>query len=114
MLRPASPFDISTGRDNAFLIGEAAGLISPSSLEGISFAVNSARILAGILNRGYASPHKVYAARILPIRIKIAGKLLKCPFMYRPLLRRAVMASGVGSISVSKTSSAVLEASAQK
>jgi len=114
VLRPASPFDISTGRDNAFLIGEAAGLISPSSLEGISFAVNSARILAGILNRGYASPHKVYAARILPIRIKIAGKLLKCPFMYRPLLRRAVMASGVGSISVSKTSSAVLEASAQK
>ena len=30
----------------AYLIGEAAGLISPSSLEGISGAMNSARALA--------------------------------------------------------------------
>lgn len=105
VLRPSSPFDVSTGRENAFLIGEAAGLISPSSLEGISFAVNSARILAEILNGKAERPQKAYAARILPMRIKIAGKLLKCPFMYRPSLRRAVMAIGVGSISVSKTES---------
>lgn len=103
VLRPESPFDVSTGRDNAFLIGEAAGLISPSSLEGISFAVNSARILAEILNGNFSKPQKAYAARILPMRIKIGAKLLKCPFMYRPVLRRAVMASGVGSIAVSKS-----------
>lgn len=114
VLRPASPFDISTGRDNAFLIGEAAGLISPSSLEGISFAVNSARILAEILNGDPADPNKAYAARILPMRIKIAGKLLKCPFMYRPVLRRAVMASGLGSISVLKTSLPERESAVRK
>lgn len=103
VLRPESPFDIKTGRDGAFLIGEAAGLISPSSLEGISFAVNSARILAEILNGSAADPQKSYAARILPMRIKIGAKLLKCPFMYRPVLRRAVMASGLGSIAVSRS-----------
>lgn len=104
-LRPESPFDIRTGKDNAFLIGEAAGLISPSSLEGISFAVNSARILAEILNGNSSDPQKAYAARIFPMRLKIAAKLLKCPFMYFPPLRRAVMASGIGSISVAKTDS---------
>ena len=114
VLRPDSPLDVSTGRDGAFLIGEAAGLISPSSLEGISFAVNSARVLAEVLNGGAADPQKAYAARILPMRIKIAGKLLKCPFMYRPILRKAVMASGLGSISVSKTGVSGLEASAKK
>ncbi len=114
VLRPDSPFDISTGRDKAFLIGEAAGLISPSSLEGISFAVNSARVLAEVLNGGAADPQKIYAARILPMRIKIAGKLLKCPFMYRPILRKAVMASGVGSISVSRTGSAAHGAGVRK
>ena len=103
VLRPASPFDIQTGRENAFLVGEAAGLISPSSLEGISFAVNSARILAEVLNGNAADSQKAYAARILPMRIKIGAKLLKCPFMYQPALRRAVMASGVGSIAVSKS-----------
>ena len=97
VLRPESPFDIRTGREGAFLIGEAAGLISPSSLEGISFAVNSARILAEILNGNASTPQRAYAARILPMRLKIAAKLLKCPFMYLPPLRRAVMASGIGS-----------------
>ncbi|MCM1104465.1 MAG: FAD-binding protein [Clostridium sp.] len=101
VLRPKSPFDISTGRDGAFLVGEAAGLISPSSLEGISFAVNSAKLLAEVLNGNSVSPHKAYAAKIFPMRIKIAGKLLKCPFMYCPPLRRAVMASGINSINVS-------------
>ncbi len=114
VLRPDLPFDISTGRDKAFLIGEAAGLISPSSLEGISFAVNSARVLAEVLNGGAADPQKAYAARILPMRIKIAGKLLKCPFMYRPILRKAVMASGLGSISVSRTGSAAHGAGVRK
>ncbi|MDE7278511.1 MAG: FAD-binding protein [Oscillospiraceae bacterium] len=103
VLRPESPFDIQTGKEGAFLAGEAAGLISPSSLEGISFAVNSARILAEVLNGSSASPQKAYAARILPMRIKIGAKLAKCPFMYKPALRRAVMASGIGSIAVSKS-----------
>ncbi len=102
VLRPESPFDICTGRNGAFLIGEAAGLISPSSLEGISFAVNSARILAEVLEGNAADPEKAYSARIIPMRIKILSKVMKCPFMYDPLLRSLVMKSGIESIKVIK------------
>lgn len=102
VLRPKSPFDICTGRNNAFLIGEAAGLISPSSLEGISFAINSAQLLAEVLNSGTENPSKKYAAKILPLKLKILAKVLKCPFMYDPTLRMLVMKSGIGSITVHK------------
>ena len=102
VLRPKSPFDICTGKDNAFLIGEAAGLISPSSLEGISFAVNSARILADILNTNKTNAVKVYEKKIIPMRIKILFKVLKCPFMYVPALRKLVMKSGFSSIKITK------------
>jgi flavin-dependent dehydrogenase len=46
-------------KDNAFLIGEAAGFISASSLEGISYALDSAEILAGVL---HAEPVNANAA----------------------------------------------------
>lgn len=109
VLRPKSPFDICTGRGNAFLIGEAAGLISPSSLEGISFAINSARLLAETLNSGTAEPCKnnackKYAAKILPLKLKILIKIMKCPFMYDPTLRKLVMKSGISSINVRERS----------
>lgn len=104
VLRPKSPFDICTGRDGAFLIGEAAGLISPSSLEGISFAVNSARLLAEVLNSGAENPSKKYAAKIMPLKMKILAKVMKCPFMYVPALRRLVMKSGISSINVRERS----------
>jgi len=102
VLRPKSPFDICTGKNNAFLIGEAAGLISPSSLEGISFAVNSARILADILNKNKSTAVKVYGIKLIPMRIKIFFKVLKCPFMYVPALRKLVMKSGLSSIKIIK------------
>lgn len=102
ILRPKSPFDICTGKNNAFLIGEAAGLISPSSLEGISFAVNSARILAEVLNSDNSSADKVYEMKIVPMRIKIFAKVLKCPFMYVPALRKIVMKSGLNTIKITK------------
>ena len=104
VLRPESPFDICTGKGNAFLIGEAAGLISPSSLEGISFAVNSARILAEALNKNKSTAVKLYGMKIIPMRIKIFTKILKCPFMYVPALRKLVMKSGISSIKITKRS----------
>lgn len=102
VLRPKSPFDICTGKDGAFLIGEAAGLISPSSLEGISFAVNSARMLAKVLDSGVSDPNAAYSRKIIPMRMKILVKVMKCPFMYDPLLRSMVMKSGISSIKVVK------------
>lgn len=102
VLRPKSPLDVCSGKNGGFLIGEAAGLISPSSLEGISFAVNSARLLAEVLNNGKPCPEKVYGRKIIPMRIKILAKVLKCPFMYQPFLRGLVMKSGISSISITK------------
>lgn len=88
------------GKDKAFLLGEAAGFISPSSLEGISYALNSAYTLASILNSGCANPAWKYRVKSLPTRIKLLLKYFKSPFMYNPLLRKLVMKSGLCSISV--------------
>lgn len=100
VLRPKSPFDVCSGRGGVFLIGEAAGLISPSSLEGISFAVNSARKLAETLNSGLENANRRYARRLIPMRMKILLKVMKTPFMYNPFLRRIVMKSGMSSIKI--------------
>ncbi|MCQ4937118.1 FAD-binding protein [Anaerotignum propionicum] len=100
VLRPKSYFDICTGKDKAFLIGEAAGFISPSSLEGISFAINSAILLAQTFTLQSKKKEKEYHKKTIHLRIKILLKILKCPFMYHPVLRKLVMLSGYTSIDV--------------
>lgn len=97
MPRPGS---ICTGGNDAFLIGEAAGFISPSSLEGISYALDSAHLLAGVLNGQASHPNRAYWRKTLPVRLKLLLKTLKSPFLYHPLLRRLVMQSGLCAISV--------------
>lgn len=98
VLRPASLRDFCTGENGIFLIGEAAGFISPSSLEGISSAFSSARILSRILNTSSKNPNRRYDRDTRFLRLKLAAKLLKCPFMYQSFLRRLVMQSGIQSI----------------
>lgn len=100
VLRPSSFFDLCCGKDNAFLIGEAAGFISPSSLEGISYAINSALILSEVLNTSHSNANKKYRSKIFGIRFKLLLKLLKCPFMYQPLIRKLVLTSRLKSIKV--------------
>lgn len=108
VLRPKTPSDFCTGADGAFLIGEAAGFISPSSFEGISWAMNSARLLVTALKSG--SPNRSYHCFTRPIRLKLLAKRLKCPFMYHPLLRRWVMMSRLQAIEVTPMSkSEILE-----
>ncbi len=87
-------------RDGAFLVGEAAGFISPSSLEGISYALDSAYELAEALNSGAENPEKSYRRRTRKIRRKLRLKTVKAFFMYNPLMRRLVMKSGIESIEV--------------
>lgn len=98
VLRPSSFLDFCLGRENAFLVGEAAGFISPSSLEGISSAINSARVLSEVLNAHSKKANKKYWLKTFKIRLKIFLKLLKCPFMYNPFLRKLVLKSGFKSI----------------
>ena len=97
--------DFFVGRDNVFLIGEAAGFISPSSLEGISYALNSADMLARILKTSSKNPVLAFRIKSIPMRIKLLLKYFKSPFMYNPFLRKLVMKSGVRSIRLSDDSS---------
>ncbi len=98
VFRPSSPFDFYCGRDGIFLIGEAAGYISPSSLEGISSAIDSGYILSKALSD--KNPNRSYFKCTLKIRLKLYLKILKCPFMYFPPLRYIVMKSKLDSIDV--------------
>ena len=98
MLRSWSDFCV--GVDGAFLIGEAAGFISPSSLEGISYALDSAVAVATAINTFGADANRRYARKTAAIRRKLMTKHVKSQFMYRPLLRKLVMKIGLDAIEV--------------
>ncbi|OCG09967.1 oxidoreductase [Gilliamella sp. wkB178] len=85
--------DFYTGNENIFLIGEAAGFISASSLEGISYALDSAEILATILNSGHPKPNKNYYQRTIPLRLKLYSKIVKAKIITTPLWRQLIMRS---------------------
>ena len=89
---------ICTGKNGAYLAGEAAGMISPSSLEGISYAMESARILAETINEDLSNIGRNYFWGTFEIRIKLFLKTLKMPFMYNRFLRGLVMKSGIKAI----------------
>ena len=90
---------VCTGKNDAYLIGEAAGMISPSSLEGISYALESAYILAKLLNnKKNKNIGLKYYFKTLKIRFKLKIKLIKMPFMYNKFIRKLVLKSGLNSI----------------
>jgi geranylgeranyl reductase len=94
LVRPRKK-DIITGNDHAALIGEAGGFISPSSAEGISFALKSAYQLAMSLASGIEGFQKRYRKNIAPLIKTISAKRYKIPAMYNRIFRAAVMKSGV-------------------
>ncbi|MCL1823485.1 MAG: FAD-binding protein [Oscillospiraceae bacterium] len=99
VLRPSNPFQFCTAKDNAFLIGEAAGFISPSSLEGISYAMQSAYLLSKVFTgKSRKNLERQYKKATRKIRIKLIFKMFKCPFLYSPFLRKIIMRSGLKSI----------------
>ena len=88
------------GRGRAFLLGEASGLISPSSFEGISYALASSEALAESFMRGGedGAIMRRYKRGVAGLCIKVKMRCIKRPFMYNKFLRRAVMKSGITSI----------------
>ena len=96
LARPRNTGQIFLGERNVFLAGEAAGFVSPSSFEGISRAMYSAEALAKAFNT--KNPLKYYKKHTAYLRFVIFLKLLKCPFMYSPFLRKAVMKSGITAV----------------
>jgi flavin-dependent dehydrogenase len=98
--RPRRRRELLCGGGRVALVGEAAGFVSPSSAEGVSYALRSARALAAALATGIDGWEARYAASVAPLRRNVAWKSLKAPVLHVPALRRAVMATGLGAIEV--------------
>ena len=93
--------DFITGKDGVYLIGEAAGLISASSFEGISSALLSGRMLAKAFCKGeHASITRAYRKASRRLRCKLYGKTFKRRVLCSPALRWLIMKSGVQSVKI--------------
>lgn len=87
--------------EKIYLAGESAGLISPSSLEGISWALVSGRNLGKIFTTE-KNIINIYSKKMFPQRIKLRLKFLKSIILCSPILRCFVMRSGLSSVSKKK------------
>jgi len=72
-----SPEELVPGAGNILLVGEAAGFISPSSFEGISYALESALAVAQAIRAQPASPVDAYRHLCEPIYRRLAGQVDK-------------------------------------
>ncbi len=95
VMRPSRSGQILTGRGNVLLIGEAAGLISPSSAEGLSYAFSSALLASRAINEGLAGSAARYNTLAAPLYSSINHKLIKSILMYFTPTRQAIMFSGL-------------------
>lgn len=98
--RPTSRRSIYLGTNRILLIGEAAGLISPSSAEGFSYAFASAEVLGKVFQSEVENILQKYKKTIWKLRFNIQYKRLKNVVMYHPFLRKILMKTGLSSITV--------------
>jgi flavin-dependent dehydrogenase len=96
--RPTSLLHLCPGATGVHLVGEAAGFISPSSAEGISYALKSASALASALQPGLAGAEARYRAAAWPLAVNVGMKALKASAIYGQTTRRMIMRSGLGAI----------------
>ncbi|MCH3964469.1 MAG: FAD-binding protein [Clostridium sp.] len=96
--RPKKISQLCAGRNGIALVGEAAGAISPSSAEGISYALKSSLYLAQSLEEEIDGFLDRYKHRVKHIKLNLLIKNLKSPAMYNPFLRHLAMKSGLLSI----------------
>ena len=97
--RPHLTKGIFHGEAGAYLVGEAAGFISPSSFEGISYALSSGGALAEAFNQkdGQKGILRAYRIKTARLSLKVKAKCLKRPFMYLPALRKIILKTGLGA-----------------
>jgi flavin-dependent dehydrogenase len=100
ILRPESTNQIYTGNGRIAMLGEAAGFISPSSAEGLSYGFNSAVCLAKALKDGLDDFIPAYNKYSTALKMNILLKNLKSPFMYNKTIRKAIMNAGLKSIQI--------------
>ena len=92
--------DQYVGQDGVYFIGEAGGFISSSSLEGMSYGMDSASLLGTVLNESLDNVTSRYSNATIGLRMKLATRIMKRFFIYRPTMRKWVMKSGLQSIKV--------------
>jgi flavin-dependent dehydrogenase len=90
--------DIKIGENNIALIGEAAGFISPSSSEGISYAYRSALALTKSLDEMDDVWLRRYRQNTFKLRVNILLKIIKSFFMYNYFLRNIIFKTRIGSL----------------
>lgn len=100
ILRPRKTSSILTGDDDCALVGEAAGYISTSSAEGISYALKSAYYLSSAFNEGLDKFQPRYRKKASELKWNLRGKNLKCPAMYNPTLRGLILKTGIKTTDV--------------
>lgn len=104
LTHPRKFSDFLVGKESVYLLGEAAGFISASSFEGISYAITSAVLLAEAFRSGatHTEIHKIYKRKTLKLRLKLYFKIIKGRILCSPLLRKMIMKSGIKSIKKDK------------
>ncbi|MEL7609461.1 MAG: FAD-binding protein [Bacillota bacterium] len=98
LYRPRKVSQFYAGREDIALVGEAAGAISPSSAEGISYALKSSLHLARSFEEGLDGFLDRYKRNVKEIKLNLFIKNLKSPAMYNPVFRDLIMRSGIQSI----------------
>jgi len=98
--RPMSSRDICFGKEKIALIGEASGLISPTSAEGISYAMLSGSELAKAIVENKENFMELYERNANYLKKNIDSKMRKYPVMYNQTLRKMVFRLGIGAIKV--------------
>lgn len=94
ILRPRST-DVVSGKGSVILIGEAAGAISPSSAEGISYALKTSLMASQALITQPDEALQHYNRSLWNVRVNLFLKQIKSPAMYWPWLRKLAMKSGI-------------------
>ncbi len=90
--------DIKIGKGLVALIGEAAGFISPSSAEGISYAYKSAHALADTMSTSGEFNIQKYSKNVRNLRLHIFLKNMKGIGIYSSCVRNIVFRLKIGSI----------------
>ena len=100
ILRPVKQRQLFAAGQGIALLGEAAGWISPSSAEGLSYAFKSALMLADALAETPDGFESRYQEQTRKLRKYIFLKNLKSIFIFNPVLRKMIMNTGLQSITV--------------
>ncbi|MBN1326645.1 MAG: FAD-dependent monooxygenase [Candidatus Cloacimonetes bacterium] len=99
LIRPGIK-DIKTNGVQTALIGEAAGFISPSSAEGLSYAYKSAFLLTRAMNISFDGWSKRYQKYSRGLKINIFQKSLKGLLMYNEVTRNIIFRLNIGSVKI--------------